>query len=57
MEEDETPYKGHQEVGLGVSTSQQLANSLARERGLLAEVRYLNELVLKLRSLRKEVVS
>lgn len=57
MEENETPYSRHQAVGLGVSTSQQLANALARERGLLAEIKYLNEMVLKLRSLRREVVS
>lgn len=53
MEENEAPHQGHQAVG--VSTSQQLANALARERGLLEEVRYLNELVVQLRSLRREV--
>ena len=55
MEENETPYQRHQAVAVGVSTSQQLANALARERGLLEEVRYLNELVAKLRDLRREV--
>jgi hypothetical protein len=54
MEENETPHPGHKAIE--VSTSQQLANALARERGLLEEVRYLNELVDKLRSLRKGVM-
>lgn len=55
MEENETSHQGYQAVG--VSTSQQLANALARERGLLAEVRYLNELVEKLIRLRRGVIS
>ena len=53
MEKNKTSYQGHKAIE--VSTSQQLANALARERGLLEEVRYLNELVDKLRSLRREV--
>ena len=53
MEENKTSHQGHKAIE--VSTSQQLANALARERGLLEEVRYLNELVDKLRSLRRGV--
>jgi len=54
VEENKTSHQRHQAVE--VSTSQQLANALARERGLLEKVRYLNELVDKLRSLRREVI-